>query len=149
MTIKNTIEEAIEETKKILQKKEEVSAAYLFGSIAKGNYRANSDIDIAILFIPAMTKLERFEKRLELMGHIEDVAQRSADVIDLLEAPLFLQHQIRKYGKLIIEKDKAYRIDQEVRSRREYFDLMPHLERRQKAIIKDFLEKRGKENGRS
>ncbi|MTV50536.1 nucleotidyltransferase domain-containing protein [Heliobacillus mobilis] len=135
-----SMEKVIEEVKNVLYQEQTVSSAYLFGSIAKGRYRADSDLDIAVLFVPGLNKLKRFELRLELMGLLEEICQRRVDLIDLLEAPLFLQHQVRKYGKLIVEKDHAYRVRYEVQSRREYFDLQPVLERRQRALLKGFVK---------
>ncbi len=129
------MEVVIGKIKEALQQIPEVSAAYLFGSVAKGRYHRNSDIDIAILFIPGLSKMKRFDLRLDISGKLEDISGRPVDVVDLLESSLFLQHQVRKYGVLLLEKDPRYRVAYEVRSRREYFDLQPILERRNKALI--------------
>lgn len=117
----------------------QVSAAWLFGSVAAGNARKDSDIDIAVLFIPGLSKYERFDLRLGLMGELERLSGREADVVDMQSAPLFLQHQIRKTGRLIVEKNKPYRVAFDVHSRQKYFDLAPMLERRSKKIIKKVL----------
>jgi predicted nucleotidyltransferase len=114
---------------------DKVSSAWLFGSVATGKAGEDSDLDIAILFNPGMSKYERFDLRLEISGELERLAGREADVVDMEAAPLYLQHQVRKTGRLIAEKDHTYRVNFDIRSRREYFDLSPVLELRNRKLI--------------
>jgi predicted nucleotidyltransferase len=114
---------------------DKVSSAWLFGSVATGKAGEDSDLDIAILFNPGMSKYERFDLRLEISGELERLAGREADVVDMEAAPLYLQHQVRKTGRLIVEKDHTYRVNFDIRSRREYFDLAPVLELRNRKLI--------------
>jgi hypothetical protein len=90
----------------------------------------SSDLDIAILFKPGLSKYERFDLRL---------AGRETDMVDMEAAPLYLQHQVRKTGRLIAEKDHTYRVNFDIRSRREYFDLAPVLERRNRKLIEQVI----------
>lgn len=122
-----------------------VSAAWLFGSVAAGKSRKDSDIDIAVLFVPGLSKHERFDLRLCLAGEMTRLAGRDVDVVDMQSVPLYLQHQVRKVGRLIVEKDHAYRLAFDVRSRREYFDLLPVLELRTRRLIQRALG--GKQDG--
>ncbi|MZP30474.1 nucleotidyltransferase domain-containing protein [Heliobacterium undosum] len=112
-----------------------VSVAYLFGSVAKGCERPGSDIDIAILFQQGLSKWERFQLRLEIAGLLEDIAGRQVDVVDLEEATLLLQHQVRRHGIVMVERERQRRVDFEVRSRREFFDFLPYLEYRNNVLI--------------
>lgn len=113
----------------------DISAAYLFGSVAKGNPGAGSDIDIAVLFTTPKDKMERFERRLALEIELEKVTGKAIDVIDLETAQPVLQHQIRKHGILILEKDRRQRVAFEVASRRRYFEMLRVYKRRNKALL--------------
>ena len=105
-----------------LQQNDKVSAAWVFGSVATGKDRPDSDIDIAILFIKGLDKQERFDMRLTIAAELSDLTGREVDVIDMQASPLFLQHQVRRFGYLLFEKDHAYRVDYDVKSRRQYLD---------------------------
>ena len=118
-----------------LRDQKNVSAAWLFGSTATGKAGKNSDIDIAILFAPALSKYERFDLRLLMAGELSRLTGREVDLVDIEAAPLFLQHQIRKTGRLIVEKDHTYRVAFDVKSRQVYFDLAPVLELRNRKLI--------------
>lgn len=114
---------------------DQISSAWIFGSVTQGTYREHSDIDIAVLFQEGISAETRFDLRLELMSCAEEITGRRVDVIDMEAAPLFLQHQIRKTGKLVIEKDRKRRIEFDVKSRREYFDFQPVLAYRTKVLL--------------
>jgi len=122
-----------------------ISAAWLFGSVATGKDGTDSDIDIAVLFVPGLSKHERFDLKLCLAGELTRMAGRDVDVVDMQSAPLYLQHQVRKAGRLIVEKDHAYRMAFDVHSRREYFDFAPVLELRNQRLIQRALG--GKQDG--
>lgn len=61
----------IEELKKALkdEKIPNLAAAYLFGSATTGKLRQDSDIDIAILPVPGISK----DEVLILISHVEDI----------------------------------------------------------------------------
>lgn len=65
---------------------------YLFGSLAKGNFREDSDIDLAVSGIPP-------EKFFEAMGRAEDVLNREIDLIDLDESNPFVEF-LKSHGEL-------------------------------------------------
>jgi predicted nucleotidyltransferase len=123
-----------------LQQNDKVSAAWVFGSVATGKDRPDSDIDIAILFIKGLDKQERFDMRLTIAAELSDLTGREVDVIDMQASPLFLQHQVRRFGYLLFEKDHAYRVDYDVKSRRQYLDFSPRLESRNRRMINKILE---------
>jgi uncharacterized protein len=50
--------------------REYIELAYLFGSTAEGKEGPFSDIDIGIYLSAKLTKEERIEKRLELLGEV-------------------------------------------------------------------------------
>jgi predicted nucleotidyltransferase len=69
---------------------ESISAAYLFGSVAKDRAQPNSDIDVAVLFLNDMDMFDRFEHKLGITSELEDMFSREVDVVDLGSADPFL-----------------------------------------------------------
>ena len=78
----------------------EVTAAYLFGSVARGTSGDRSDVDVAVLY--AATPPATLEGLpLDLAGHIERLVKRPVQVIVLNTAPADLVHRVlRDIGKL-------------------------------------------------
>jgi predicted nucleotidyltransferase len=109
-------------------KSDGLAAVYLFGSVARGEARPDSDVDVAVLYRGELPRtLEGLP--LELEGELERLLRRPVDVIALNRAPLDLVHHVLREGVLIAEPDRSARIRFEVKSRNEYFDLLPTLER--------------------
>lgn len=103
----------------------DVLAAYLFGSYATGKARPGSDVDVAVL-LSGTDKMERFERRLQLMGEVEEaLGRRPADVVVLNDAPPLLTHQVLREGRLVFERNRAARVEFEVRAGQMYTDLVP------------------------
>jgi predicted nucleotidyltransferase len=126
---------ALSKITEYLNNNPKVSAAWLFGSVATGKAGKRSDIDIAVLFISTLSKYERFDLKLDLAGELTRLAGHDVDVIDIQSVPLYFQHQVRKTGRLIIEKDHDYRIAFDVNSRQKYFDMIPVLALRNQRLI--------------
>jgi uncharacterized protein len=103
-----------------------IACAYLFGSWARGEARRDSDVDLAVLYRsePPST-LDGLG--LELAAAVEAATGRSADIVVLNRAAPDLVHRILRDGVLVLETDRSARIGFEVRSRAEYFDVLPYL----------------------
>lgn len=105
---------------------EEVVAAYLYGSVARGTAGAASDVDVALLFRSARPRtLEGLPLALE--ARLERAVGAPVQVVILNEAPADLVHRVLRDGRLVLERDRASRVRFEVRARNEYFDLLPVL----------------------
>ncbi|MBS4029894.1 MAG: nucleotidyltransferase domain-containing protein [Clostridiales bacterium] len=128
-------EEIINKVKALLADRPEVRFAYLFGSVASGRDHAGSDVDIAVRFKAGTDVMQRFNFRLALMNELPVVLNRHVDIVDLHSASLTLRHYIMRDSILLLERDKAERVRYEVASRREYFDMKHHLDRRAEAIL--------------
>lgn len=118
-----------------------VIVAYLFGSVAEGVARADSDIDFAILLPSDIDTNEQWKRQLSMMSSIGERLHRdNVDVVVLNKAPVELQHQVLKHGKILYCSDGQARVDFEVAVLRRYFDTQP-----QRELYYRFLMKRIKE----
>lgn len=106
----------------------EIAAAYLFGSVARGEDRAGSDVDVAVLWAGAPPPTLR-GLGLVLESELEAAIRRPVQVVVLQRAPVDLVHRVLRDGLLLIDADPSARVRFEVAARREYFDLLPHLRR--------------------
>lgn len=78
----------------------------LFGSLVKGNFRKDSDIDIAYLSDKEISNVERFWVSQE----IADSLNRDIDLIDLKKASTVLKAQIVGTGEVIYCEDEKRKI---------------------------------------
>jgi uncharacterized protein len=102
----------------------DIAAAWLFGSTARGTQRTGSDIDIGVLYSgeppPGLA-------RFHLEGEVERLLRHPVQLVVLNRAPVDLIHRVLRDGLLLAERDRSRRIAFEVRTRNEYFDLLPIL----------------------
>lgn len=96
-----------------------VDAVYLFGSSVNGKMTGSSDIDLAILF--SENKIMDID-RLDIMSRLSSAAGRDVDLVILNDASSLLYHEILLTGKLILENNREYRIQREVKNRKLYED---------------------------
>lgn len=99
-------------------------AVYLFGSVARGEARPGSDVDVGVLYAvePPPTLAS---PQFALEGELERALGRSVQVVALNRAPADLVHRVLRDGHLVLDLDPAARIRFEVQRRNEYFDLAP------------------------
>ncbi len=107
---------------------EDAAAVYLFGSMARGEASADSDVDVAVLcgkpVDPGLAGL-----KLALAGDLEERLGRRVDLVVLDHQPPDLVHRVLRDGLLVIENNRSARIRFEVKARNEYFDVLPMLRR--------------------
>jgi hypothetical protein len=109
-----------------------VVCAYLFGSVARGEARPQSDIDVAVLFEkPPAPRLDAGP--LDLEGALERALGRRVQVVVLNGSPADLVHRVLRDGRVVLDRDRAARIRFEVAKRNEYFDLEPLRRRYRRA----------------
>jgi len=115
-------------TKALASTDDRLLAAYLFGSVARGEDSSSSDIDVGILLRTTRSgKLN--DLRFALEADLERALGRRTQVIILNDAPPDLVHRVLYDGRLLLDRDPAARIRFEVRARNDYFDLLPILNR--------------------
>jgi len=118
--------------RQLLDAREDVRLAYVFGSVALGRARPASDIDVAILFAgePPPASLDR------LAEDLEEAAGRSVDLVDLAKAPPLLAHQIVSTGSCLVCRQPQERAAFETRTIMRHLDTA-HLRRIQHAYLRE------------
>ena len=107
--------------------------SYLFGSVARGDDTAHSDLDLAVLFASEPPPTPEEGLGLTLAGVIEGAMGRSVDLVVLNTAPVDLVHRVLRDGVLLLDADPSARIRFEIAARNAYFDLLPTLRRYRRA----------------
>jgi len=116
------IEDAIRTT---LQKEDDILFAYLYGSVARGMERAESDIDIGIFLADPQKKGRYYPEQLAV--RIENTVDREVDVRVLNDRnPTFL-HQVLAYGTLLFSRDERRRIQFEGEVYDRYLDISYYM----------------------
>ncbi len=112
-----------------------IACAYLYGSTARGEARAGSDIDVAVLLreTPPST-LEGLG--FDIAGELERVLGKPVDIVVLNRAAPDLVHRILRDGMLVHESDRRTRVAFETRKRAEYFDVLPYLRQYRRSIAR-------------
>jgi predicted nucleotidyltransferase len=104
------------------------AAVYLFGSVARGTARRDSDVDVAVLLEedPPRTLAGL---RFDLQGELEELLGLPVELVVLNHRSADFIHHVLSDGLLVLDHDPESRIAFEVRARNEYFDLLPFLRR--------------------
>lgn len=130
----------IEPVKDFLRHTPMVKFAYLFGSHARENAGVLSDIDIAAYLD---RRLDAFRYRLILMEELARVLKGADfDLITLNDAPLTLQYEIIRDGK-VLKEDKRRRVDFETRVLSRYLDTAHLRKTRQHDLKERFMREDG------
>jgi predicted nucleotidyltransferase len=86
---------------------DEVRAALLFGSRARGRARPDSDIDVAVLLTRTAAADEGAALRRLLGALACELAADRIDVVILNHAPPALAFQVLKYGRKVFARDRT------------------------------------------
>jgi predicted nucleotidyltransferase len=103
-----------------------IAAAYLFGSVARGTQRPDSDVDVGVLYSqdPPKTLLGM---GFVLEADLESALGLPVQLVVLNYEPVDLIVRVLRDGKLLVDRDRSRRVQFEVRSRNEFWDLEPYL----------------------
>lgn len=121
---------------------QEVALAYLFGSYAKGGAYKFSDIDIAILFNPNLSQQDYLNRELELIQIFQDLVEDEAvDLTILNVVPADLRYRILKEGLVLFSSLENLRVNFEIHTAEDYFDVQPYLRTYGQELFRQIKEK--------
>lgn len=103
-----------------------IAAAYLFGSAARGETRARSELDVGLLFREGWDVRDRHLIAADVAGRVvRSRAGLPVDVWDLEDLALVIQGRVMAEGRLLTSNDDVRRVRFEVAVRQRYFDFLP------------------------
>lgn len=109
---------------RVLDDVPEIAAAWIFGSVARGDAGPDSDLDLGVVFARrGETARDHRDAILSLAARLEGPADgRRIDLVALeSQGPIFA-HEVLAKGVLVHEKDRERRIDFESETHVRYFD---------------------------
>src|SRR5437773_11517005 len=109
---------------RVLEGHAEVRLAYLFGSVARGEDRRSSDVDVGVVFLPVPAPVQLDQ----LASDLEAATGRRVDLVVLNEAAPLLTHEAIRAGRVIVCRDDDERVEFETRATTRYLDTA-HLRR--------------------
>lgn len=120
-----------------------VVVAYLFGSVAEGRDRPDSDVDIAVLLPRSIGEREMADLQISLILEIGGALGRDdVDVVVLNRAPLELRYQVLKHGIPLYCSDEGERIDFEALTLSMYYDYKYYTDRYYREMLRRIEEGR-------
>ena len=109
----------------LLARHPSVVMAFVFGSLAAGHARSDSDLDLAVSTVTPLAP----QARIDLIADLAVAFGRPIDLIDLTQTHGPLLHQILTRGRLIVCKDRSRYADLLLRMLYEEADYMPYYRR--------------------
>jgi hypothetical protein len=114
----------------------EVQSACVYGSYARGQATALSDIDIAVLVDSTIKRKQYFDLRLKMIGDLINLLKNDdVDVVILNQVPLALRYRVIRDGAVIYCRRRDALIEFSARTISEYLDFKPIIERHEHAIL--------------
>jgi len=107
-----------------------VTVAVLYGSHARGEPTAHSDIDLAVAFDESLSSLDQTRARLSLIEQLSSALGTDAiDVVPLSKAPVSLQREIQTDGIILYgSKDQLVPVDDENHTHQTHEDRMDRFD---------------------
>lgn len=113
-----------------------VRLAVLFGSMARGQGRKDSDVDLGLLLAPVSRR-----ERLHVEAELARAAKREVDFIDLDEAPPLLRFEITRDGVVILEREEGLWTRFKAKAMVDWWDWAPIARRIHRRMIQRLREK--------
>jgi len=121
-----------QEIREFLDKRGEVSLAFIFGSFAEGRLNKESDVDIAILFRvePDISTLT------DIMNGISVIVKRDVDIVVLNNASPIIRMEVLRKGRVLKKVDERIYCDFYLRTVKEYDDIKIIRRNQEENILK-------------
>ena len=112
----------------LLDPREEILEAYLFGSHARGQAQPHSDVDVAVYVDDARADDTGYGYRANLTTDLmAGLGFNDVDVVVLNRAPPLLYHQVLRDGVRLLARDLRATTTREGRAVSRYCDFVPQL----------------------
>lgn len=103
-------EELVQSLAGFMARQPEVRLTYLFGSRARGEANALSDVDLAVWLDERLTTAEQGQVHVRLMSDLMSLLRRDdIDLVILNRASLLLRHRVLRDGRLLFAADERER----------------------------------------
>ncbi len=120
---------------------DDVVAAYLFGSQARGQAGPLSDVDLGAWLDPALDRDRRWKRQLDLIGlGTGTLRTNEVQVIVLNDAPPLLTHRVLRDGIVLADSDPPQRVRLETDAIIRYLDTMPLREEMSRGLRQRMAE---------
>jgi predicted nucleotidyltransferase len=114
----------------LLDPREEILEAYLFGSAATGSAQPHSDVDVAVYLRDPRPPASQFGYIADLTTTLmRGLAVNRVDVVVLNHAPPLLYHRVLRDGVRILARDLRATTAREGQALSRYCDFLPQLEK--------------------
>lgn len=122
----------------VFDKREEIIAAFVFGSLARGTEGTLSDVDIAVLLDEAVqTEESGFSYAADLAADLIKALHRNdVDVVLLNTSPPLLKDQVLRSGRILFCRSAIRLSEFRLKAFNEFQDWLPFLSVQQQYISK-------------
>ena len=113
---------ALEALVEVSRRDPEVLAVIVFGSTARGEDTARSDVDVCVVLMPASQTVEQValsKKRIEYLALFD------LDVQIFQQLPLYMRSRVFKDGQVVFARDEDLLYELALRFAREFEDFKP------------------------
>lgn len=118
----------------VLEGREEVLEAYLFGSHAQGQAQPHSDIDVAVYIDETQVHDGAWGYQAQLTTDLMvGLGTNDVDVVVLNRASILLYHRVLRDGVRFLSRDLRATTTRAGQALSRYFDFLPQLEKMDRA----------------
>ena len=123
------LDQLVERLVALLERRVEVLDAYLFGSLARGDGHAGSDVDIAVYIDEASAEGGAWGYRADLTTDLMGALNTNdVDVVVLNQAPPLLYHRVLRDGIRLLPRDLKATTQRAGMALSRYLDFVPQME---------------------
>jgi predicted nucleotidyltransferase len=113
----------MEALRRALEADSRVGYALVFGSVARGEDHAASDVDVAVG--PSEGRTLGALDLGDIASRLEAACGREVHVVDLEQAPPALAYRIFRDGRVLLERERPRLVSRRARAILEYLDFQP------------------------